>query len=236
MTFPPFHLTDRQLRIFEVVLLCILAFGGNILYAAYHFLGLKYGSSYSGGISWLYSSMHEVTALGLLWYILLRRSRSIAELGFSWENKDVIRSVLVGGAGILASTAVYGLIYIARLSTKSHITATATVERVLFGGGVTLMTIVFQFINPFFEELIVRAYLMTEVRQLTNSVSRAVILSTLLQMSYHFYQGATLAFAAGGTFLVFSIYYAKTNRITPVILAHLYMDVYSTLAYVYSNR
>ena len=40
--------------------------------------------------------------------------------------------------------------------------------------------------------------------------------STLLQTSYHFYQGV---------FLVFSIYYARTNRITTIILAHLYMDV-----------
>lgn len=94
------------------------------------------------------------------------------------------------------------------------------------------MAIAFQFINPRYEELIVRAYPMTEIRQLTNSVSKAVILSALLQMSCHFYQSAPMAFGKGASFLVFSIYYAKTNRITPIILAHLYMDVWGTLAFM----
>ena len=102
----------------------------------------------------------------------------------------------------------------------------------LFGAGVPLAAIVFQLINPFFEELIARAYVMTKVRLLTNSVSKAVIASTLLQMSYHFYQGAPMAFSEGAGFLVFSIYYAKTNRITPIILAHLYEDLWGTLAFM----
>lgn len=80
-------------------------------------------------------------------------------------------------------------------------------------------------INPFFEELIVRAYLMTEVKRLTNRGMAAILVSTVVQTSYHFYQGGAAAIAHGATFLAFSFYYAKTNRIWPVILAHLYSDV-----------
>jgi hypothetical protein len=54
-------------------------------------------------------------------------------------------------------------------------------------------------------------------------------------MNYHLYQGAPKAFAEIGSFLVFSIYYAKTNRIAPVILAHLYMDMGGTLYYLFSH-
>jgi len=50
---------------------------------------------------------------------------------------------------------------------------------------------------------------MTEVKALTNSVTKAVMISTALQMSYHFYQGAPAAFSHGATFLIFSIFYAK---------------------------
>ncbi len=93
------------------------------------------------------------------------------------------------------------------------------------------MTFFFGFLNPFFEEIIVRAYLMTEVRQLTGSGAKAVMVSTALQMSYHFYQGVPMALSDGAAFLVFSLYYSKTRRITPVILAHLYMDVLGTLIF-----
>jgi membrane protease YdiL (CAAX protease family) len=91
--------------------------------------------------------------------------------------------------------------------------------------------ILFQFLNPFYEELIVRAYVITELKQLTNSVWKPIILSTLLQTSYHFYQGIPMALGEGAGFLVFSIYYSKTNRIAPIILAHLYIDVGATLYY-----
>jgi len=95
----------------------------------------------------------------------------------------------------------------------------------LFYGGITFATLVAQVVNPFYEEIIVRGYLMTEVTDLTKSSTKAVLLSTALQTSYHFYQGIPAAIAHGGTFLIFSIYFARTRRIVPLILAHLYADV-----------
>jgi membrane protease YdiL (CAAX protease family) len=175
---------------------------------------------------------HETAALGLLWYVLMRRSRSFADLGFSWAKKDLGRSILLWISGTLAYSVVYGAIYLAGLTLTNHSIASGRVNHLLFSGGVSFMTIAFSCLNPFFEELIVRAYVMTELRQLMDSTSKAVILSTILQMSYHFYQGAPMAFAEGAMFLVFSIYYAKTNRITPIILAHLYCDVGGILWFV----
>jgi len=163
---------------------------------------------------------------------LVRRTRSLSGLGMSWTKKDFAHSVLIWLLGFGAYCVVYWGIYLAGLTVFSYSAGGARVGQVLFGGGITFMTFIFQFINPFYEELIVRAYLMTEIRQLTNSLSKAVIASTLLQMSYHLYQGAPMAFSSGASSLVFSIYYAKTNRITPIILAHLYMDLWGTLAFM----
>ncbi|HXT11433.1 MAG TPA: CPBP family intramembrane glutamic endopeptidase [Candidatus Angelobacter sp.] len=123
-------------------------------------------------------------------------------------------------------------IYAFGLTIFSHPPGYSSVSQYLFGGGVFVTTIIYQCINPFFEELIVRAYVMTQVRQLTNSAVIAVIASTLLQTSYHFYQGVPLALAEGGAFFVFCLYYAKTKRITPIILAHLYSDVVPSMLYV----
>lgn len=104
-------------------------------------------------------------------------------------------------------------------------------ERVLFTEGISYTTFLFQFINPIFEELIVRAYLMTEVKSLTGSTALAVVLSVLLQTSYHFYQGGLLALSLGIVFLIFSLYYARTNRILAPMVAHMIFDVSATWFY-----
>jgi membrane protease YdiL (CAAX protease family) len=223
--------TERQIRIFEVVLVCLIAFGGGFLTSTYSLLNEGYGSSGHSAFSWMLQSFREISALGLVWYVLLRQKKSFSDLGLAWAKKDIGWSILLRIAGSLVFFAVYNSIYYFGLAASSQQATSARVGHDLFGGGIFFTTILFQFINPFFEELIVRAYLMTEIKALTGSVNKAILASTLIQMSYHFYQGAPAAFGHGATFLIFSIYYAKTNRIAPIILAHLYSDVGNTLLY-----
>src|ERR1051325_8398964 len=97
---PNLRLTDRQLRIFEVVLLCLICFGGSILFAAYRLLNS--GGSARGSRDWFYATLHEAAGLALLWYILLRRSRSVSDLGYTWNNKDLPPSALVWLWGTIA--------------------------------------------------------------------------------------------------------------------------------------
>jgi len=92
-----------------------------------------------------------------------------------------------------------------------------------------MMAIPVFLLNPFFEELIVRAYLMTEIGELTGSWILAAGLSTALQFSYHLYYGWEGALSLSFQFLVFSIYYANTRRAIPVILAHGFFDVIALL-------
>ena len=82
------------------------------------------------------------------------------------------------------------------------------------------------FLDAFFEELTARAYLMTEVLSLTGRVLPAIIISTLFQTSYHLYQGGPAALVHGFVFLIYSIIYAKTGRIGPIILTHVYWDLF----------
>jgi len=70
------------------------------------------------------------------------------------------------------------------------------------------------------EELIVRAFLISEVAELSGSMPFAVFVSVAFQTSYHLYQGTPAALVAAGTFFVSSVFYASTRRITPVILVH----------------
>jgi membrane protease YdiL (CAAX protease family) len=237
--------TDRQTRIIELTLVCAVAFGSGILSSAHHLsnldsvgtgVGTSPGGSMVGPWNWVNSVLHDGASLGLLWYVLMRRSRTFSDLGLSWVKKDFGWSILLFMGANLAAAAVAGLIALSGLASASHSTSVERVSHYLFGGGITFAAILVQFLNPFFEELIVRAYVMTELKQLTNSASKAILFSTLLQMSYHFYQGVPLALSVGAMFLVFSIYYSKTNRILPIILAHLYADVGATLLYLLHPR
>lgn len=226
--------TERQLLIIEVVLVCLVAFGTSVLSSLYS-LQID-GSSRSGGggaYRWASGVLRECSELGLVWYLLLRRGKSFADLGLTLkpEFKDIAKNIglsillLVGGS--LLGMGAYAALFYSGLTTISHHEASRHVHNYLFGGGIYWSTRLFQIVNPFNEELIVRAYLMTQVKQLTNSAAKAVFISTVLQTSYHLYQGAPMALMHGATFLLWSIFYAKTNRITPIVLAHLYADVAS---------
>ncbi len=226
-------LAEHQLLTLEVVLVCLIAFGGSILTSFHEFFGYESGSSSTGAFKWIYAIVRQGSVLGLLWYVLKRRQKSFADLGLVWAPKDVGWSIALWAAGSAAFRAVYDAIYLLGLTAVSHKAATAHIGHYLFGANVSMWAIAFQFLNPFFEELIVRAYVMTEIKQLTGSATKAIIVSTVLQTSYHFYQGAPAAFGHGATFLIWSIYYAKIGRITPVVLAHLYSDVGATLWYLF---
>jgi membrane protease YdiL (CAAX protease family) len=229
---PPANvLTARQVRIFEVMLVCLIAVGGPLLNSTYSFFNPDDAHSYSNAFSWGLQSFKEISALGLVWYVLFRQNKSFSDLGFTWAPKDIGWGVVLIILGTSAFYVVFYAIHNIGLTATAYRATSTHIGLSLFGGGIFLTTILFQFINPFFEELIVRAYLMTEIKALTGSVNMAILASTLLQTSYHFYQGAPAAFGHGATFLIFSIFYARTNRIVPVILAHMYSDVGSTLMY-----
>jgi membrane protease YdiL (CAAX protease family) len=95
----------------------------------------------------------------------------------------------------------------------------------IFGIGFLPLSLLMMVVNPFFEELLVRAYLMTEIEYLTGNINIAIVVSVLLQTSYHYYQGAVAPLFLSIGFMFFSFYYAKNRRITPVILAHMYFDL-----------
>lgn len=221
-------ISDRRLRIFELSLVCVVAVGSSLLLAIYS-LFEELPNNLGGHLRWLNGVVHEISALALLWYVLLRRSRSFADIGFNRRWSDLGWSLILWFGGGIASGGIYRLIYYSGLTPVAEREVTEHVTHFLFGGGVFIGTLAFQCINPFFEELIVRAYVTTEVRELTNSVWKAVVFSTVLQTSYHLYQGIPMTIAIGAEFFLWSLFYAKTNRITPIILAHLYADVGPTL-------
>jgi membrane protease YdiL (CAAX protease family) len=84
-------------------------------------------------------------------------------------------------------------------------------------------------VNPLFEELIVRGYLMAEIVDLGGSEITAILASVLIQVSYHTYQGFLRCALVAIMFAIFSIYFSRTRKIEPIIIAHFYSDASSLI-------
>jgi membrane protease YdiL (CAAX protease family) len=215
---------NRRLQIIEVVLVLAVAFSASIVGSLIVFVtGAPLANHYDDSRLAM-SICSELSALALLAYVLFRQGKTWRNLTKSPKPKDILRGLFI----VIVSGALYALTYyIIEISAfaLTHAWIRPKSLNDLLAVGFSVLSLAFMLINPFFEELIVRAYLMTEVRALGGTRAVAVLISIALQVSYHLYQGWLNAALSGVIFLLFSIYYVRTNRIGPVILAHMFYDV-----------
>jgi membrane protease YdiL (CAAX protease family) len=186
--------------------------------------------------------IYQLVGLFSLYFALRYQGRKLADIGFSikprlWE---------IGRAFALF----FGVIFLqAFLQAVLYLFVSPVVpwlrvmgpnrnfdQAALFGTGASLLAIAVVILNPFYEELLVRAFLITEFQGLYLSTTLAVSVSVALQTSYHLYQGLPMALSHVPIFLTFSLYYVRTRRILPVVLAHLVMDVLSLGLYAHQQH
>jgi membrane protease YdiL (CAAX protease family) len=176
----------------------------------------------------------EAVGLAVLAYVLRKRHARIEALTRRPRAFDLPAGIAVYAVGALVA----GFTYTAErglwTAASGHAPAHADVGKML-GMQATWLWLLYQFVNPWFEEVIVRGFLMTEVAALAG-MPAAVVASTLVQTSYHLYQGAPNAIIVGSMFLVFSLYYAQTRRLLPVIVAHTLQDVLALAFYIHRHH
>lgn len=219
----------QTLRVLELILVLAVAFGSSLLNSTFVFLGYPPAANYSSVPRLSSAICTELAALGVLAYVWFRQGKHWKILLGQWQLRDI--GVALGlllyytFAVVLLNLIIQKIAY----SLTGHWIQPVDVKKML---GMTLspLSAVFVLINPFFEELIVRAYLMSEVIDITKNKTLAAILSTALQASYHLYQGGLNATLLGICFLIMSVYYAKTRRIAPIILAHFILDTLALLS------
>lgn len=211
------------LRWLELFLVLLVSFGNFFLSSLNLFAGGKSYTYSSLNLRWIIPLIQEATALLLLGYVLARRGLRIRDLGLRWSWRDIGSGALLTLAAYAAYVVGYDLVlFFHKLIFSSAARGTSAGE--IFGYP-SIMMLVFVLVNPFFEELIVRAYLMTEIKALTGSWVLAVLVSAAVQTAYHLYYGSTVAIALGCQFLAFSIFFARTRKATPLVVAHGVFDL-----------
>lgn len=220
----PSESAGKRLRWLELSLVLLVGFATPIITSLDILINGRGALPNTTNLRLASSIVHEVAGLLLVGYILSRRKIRISSLGLRWSFRDLCVGPAVAIAAYLAYAIGPFLIHLVDHAMYSS-AQRGDVARQMFGHALIAM-IPYSLLNPFYEELVVRAYLMTEVKALTGSWTLAAALSVVVQFSYHLYYGWEGAIALSFLFLVFSIYYARTQKATPIIVAHGIFDIW----------
>jgi uncharacterized protein len=83
------------------------------------------------------------------------------------------------------------------------------------------------------EEIVVCAFVLTRLRQMGWSNSRALATESLLRGSYHLYQGYGGFVGNAIMGVIFGWWFQRTRRVVPLVVAHSVIDAASFIGYVY---
>ena len=200
---------SRKLRICELALVVGIGFLGSTLTSLHDWWTgpQPYTSSEFTDLLWM---LRAGLAISLLAYVLYRQGRNLRAIGLTFRASDIPLALVIAFFSGLLTTAV-GRVLLAYSVSSSKLPAPEVPSGLYW---LAILPLAAE------EELIVRAYLMTEVSELTGNMAVAVFASVGFQTLYHLYQGTPAALIDAGAFFVASVFYASTRRITPVILAH----------------
>lgn len=175
----------------------------------------------------------QIPPVVLLWYVLGRRGQGFRDIGLRWSWRDCGMGVLLTIAAFFLTVAGSAMIRFVMYELDLGETARQAAQSAAhFWGRGTFWSpwgLLYLTTTPFYEEILVRAYLMTELIEMTGSTALAVVVSTLLQASYHLYYGWSGVASVAFVFVVFALYFAKARRALPCITAHWYFDLLATL-------
>ena len=122
----------------------------------------------------------------------------------------------------LALAAVIGIPGLGLYLVALHVGWTTSI---VISDGFILTQLVWAFANGFAEESVVVAYLQERFGR------RAIIPAAILRGSYHLYQGVSAFFGNLVMGLLYGLYYARTGRVWPLILAHFLIDAVAFVGY-----
>jgi membrane protease YdiL (CAAX protease family) len=224
---------SKTLRIAEVGLVMALAQFAYLYHSVLLHLGIPPATDdLSRAAGLVHAIGFDLLILLLISYVLSRSGRTFKDIGLRWKWSDIS---IGGGVLILGLMANLVAVVLTAAIWRSH-PAFWNDEKMLFGDKATLVVGLYALVNPFFEEIVVRAYLMTEVSEITGSRGLAILVSVGLQTSVHIYQGWSNMIALGAMFLVFAAYFAETKRAFPVVIAHLLLDVLAVTTHLARHR
>ncbi len=157
---------------------------------------------------------------------------AVADLGLTWRpfwpalGRDtgvgVALAALIGIPGV-------GLYLAARAVGANTTVAPANLPEVWWAVPVLVLAAA---ANGVLEEVVVVGYLLTRLRQLGWRTVHAIALSAVLRGCYHLYQGIGAFIGNVVMGAIFALYFHRTRRVAPLVIAHTILDVGAFVGYV----
>jgi membrane protease YdiL (CAAX protease family) len=162
--------------------------------------------------------------------VLLMRSPGGPGLGIGLDRLRAREIVQGAGFAALIGVPGLGLVYAARkLGANAQIVVTSFPD-VWYRIPVLLLD---AFQDGVAEEIIVGAFVLTRLRQLGWTNSRALAAGAVLRGSYHLYQGYGGFVGNAVMGVLFGWWFQRTRRVVPLVVAHFVIDAVSFIGYVY---
>lgn len=165
--------------------------------------------------------------------VLLLRSPGGPGLGIGLDRLHPKEVAQGAGFAVLIGVPGLGLVYVARqLGLNAQIVVTNFPD--VWYRVPTLILEAFQ--QGIAEEIVVAAYVLTRLRQLGWTNSRALVAASVLRGSYHLYQGYGGFIGNALMGLIFGWWFQRTRRVVPLVVAHSIIDAVSFVGYVYLHN
>jgi membrane protease YdiL (CAAX protease family) len=168
----------------------------------------------------------EIVVGFLLWRILMLRGWTAGQVGLSPVHLSTwgfVTTPLVALGLALAGYVGSALLTIAAVQLWPDLVWHALAHGLVAPDLPVLTVLAVALINPVFEEVFVCGYVVSSLRERVG-VANAVNVSAGIRIAYHLYQGATGVLAITPFALIAAIWFARTKRLAPLILAHALVD------------
>lgn len=135
------------------------------------------------------------------------------------------------GAGLAAAIGIpgLGLYLVARELGINTTVSTANLPSVWWAVPVLILAAI---ANGVLEEVVVVGYLITRLHDLGWRTWHTVAASALLRGTYHLYQGFGAFIGNAIMGLVFALFFLRTRRVVPLVIAHALLDIVAYVGYV----
>src|SRR5450755_4229414 len=186
-------MTEAKTRLTQLYLVMAVGFLIPIVRSLCVFFGLWHPGPATRS-SLVFKITFQMIGLLCLYLVLAHQGRRFQDIGLSFavHLTEIGHSFALFFGAIVGSALLYGavvLIYVlaGREWHKPYDSA------MLFGTALGILPVLWVLLNPFHEELLVRAFLISETEAIYRSTTLAISASVALQTSYHLYQGLPIA-------------------------------------------